>query len=121
MDQLLRIKRIVTTFFLIALLFIVLGTGNLVYGTFKLNQYVQILNNIQAENINRRGLKKFSVFKYEEPLNFKQKDLEKIQSRISFYELVKLGGKSFLGVAGVFLLLCLLYLKQPGKTEAENL
>jgi hypothetical protein len=106
-----------------ALLFLALGFGNLLYGKFKLESYyelfrtemasesTQIVDEDEMETISDEE-KRFRDF-----LNLGEQDLKrqqaedrrrKIAARLEFYELVVMGGKSFLAFAGALFLVFLL-------------
>ena len=115
MDSSLKSKRTVTTLLMLAMLFIILGIGNILYGSIKYTQYVQLLENMRSVSNESDQMPSFPLLPAEPPQELSEHELRHVYSRLSFYELVTLGGKSFLGIAGVFLLLCLLTLKQPQK------
>ncbi len=101
----------------LAILLLTLGIGNLAFGKHKKAEYIQILSEAKAGvTIPELGETPFSKPTYDRyvDLDRQQKHLERVQSRVNFYEFVMLGGKALLGLAGIFLLA---WLATPKRTE----
>ena len=110
------ISRTVRTQLGFALLFILLGAGNIIFGSVKAHEYRDILS--KAVHTNARE-------DIESPENSKERPndersstyLSQIKGRIEFYVFVMAGGKWILGVSGFFLLLALVGMKEQGDID----
>jgi hypothetical protein len=108
-------------FLLSAILFLVLGLGNLVFGSVKYHQYRKVLKSIDSLGDDSAALPSFQIQKkFAGGLqDTTRQTSRKIIARISFYRLVQHGGKVFLLVSGI-LLLCAFVAnaKRSGETQS---
>ena len=101
-----------------------LGIGNLAFGNYKHNQYVQILTSTldsqTTENFNSAYTSSSSPPFLDTEVNFSQQYhyIARLRSRLHFYQLVIIGGKCFLALSGLFLLCSLVTLRNVRSTAA---
>ena len=109
----------------IALILIILGTGNLLIGHNRSKTYKNLLQKIQSEH-------ETSLLRDEvsgEPIigSSKQEDdrylihRNRLQARLEFYRLVELGGKCFLALSGLCMLAYLVFSREPELTISNAL
>lgn len=110
----------------LAVLFLLLGFGNLIYGKYKLESYLDLfrteisaetpqpLDETEADDVQEES-EKFRAFLQLGENDLAQQRAEdrrrKIAVRLEFYELVVIGGKAFLAFSGILFLVFLLIAK----------
>ena len=86
---------------------VLLGVGNIIYGQFKTAQYIEVLeksNNISANSSEPADLSTLNLSeKYRSQSSYSEQ-IEKVRTRIDFYELAVTGGKFMLVIGGISLL-----------------
>jgi len=118
-----KLERRIKTLFISGGLLIVLGLGNLIYGTYKLRQYSAVLQEAMKETARPDPLAQLPHFQgisnraHEWALVSSPEHIRKFESRVSFYRLVQLGGKMFLMISGVLLLICLIAIRPTRSAE----
>jgi hypothetical protein len=119
------VPRSVQTQFGLALLFVLLGTGNIIFGSWKTKEYQELLSKAQmtlASPKDESAPTHVTAEALPEPLAEKwipQGAYEsQIKARFDFYQFVTLGGRWILAVAGFFLLLALVGLRETPPPSA---
>jgi len=99
-----RLKRL---FLGISIVLLTLGVGNIAFGTYKMKEHLFIL----SEALRERTIPKVEQAPFSIPILDRYVNLDKqaqhisrVQSRVSFYEFVILGGKGILAIGAIFLL-----------------
>jgi len=89
-----------------ALIFFILGVGNLLFGLVKGNEYRSLIQQAQDElKLSEQPViplvdSSLNIYSHVQHVN-------RLKSRLDYYDFVTLGGKVFLALSGIFLLLCL--------------
>lgn len=101
--------------FIFALGFLLLGTGNIIFGYYKSAPYQEILSGAARELASPE--KSAEVPMLSTPINRDEQAqyIQRLKAHFDFYQFTILGGKCFLAIGGVFLLLSLTSL-----TESER-
>ena len=116
-----------------ALLFILLGFGNIIYGNSKSAYYFQLLQQDQTPSVlspnpdqdgnsldnNKASANVQSLMFPEVSTDEHARHLKRVTSRLEYYQIAILGGKVFLAFAGVFLLSVLITLRMEERTEGH--
>ena len=104
MRQGLKKDRTLRSLFGAAILFSVLGLGNIIFGNSKLDHYSALLSNATTE-LATSEVQSGSGLSLT-ALNVDRQTLfvKRLRTRVGFYSLVVLGGQCFIAVAGVCLL-----------------
>ena len=119
----------------LALLFILLGTGNLIFGSYKSEDYRELLSKAEENLASGQMQEPSSEFKGAsegeliESTDTPPPDgdltrprpeyIPQLKARYDFYEFVVIGGKWILALAGFFLLLALVSLRENGINEQK--
>lgn len=111
----------------IAIMFLLMGFGNMIYANLKYNEYSALLQKARSElrTHSRERVRDLPVYVPAMNLDEQSKYINKLKARINFYEFVVMGGKCFITLAGVLLLGCLPRLgnreepQTPASTEGE--
>lgn len=103
--------RTLVTLSAIAILFILLGAGNVIFGRSKHAHYANLLSTATSELATSELQSKAGLS--QTALNVDQQTVfvNRLKARVSFYSFVVLGGQCFLAVAGVCLLAILVRIK----------
>jgi hypothetical protein len=101
-------QRILRTLLGLALMFIILGFANLFYGNHKYNVYAELLSKASSELTSTKTGRPGSLLPPSVNIDKQNQHINKLKARRNFYRLVTLGGKCFLALAGVLLLLGML-------------
>lgn len=134
-----RFRRQARLFLGIAVLFICLGLGNLIYGSYKTDHYETLLREattnpevaegvLESRSKNDESMHTEEAASSSELISSKlgeltyspsasQAKLNKINARLNYYRMSVLGGKWFLALAGALLLMTLVSLKFVDQQE----
>jgi hypothetical protein len=86
----------------IALAFVILGAGNMIFAQVKMNEYREILTAEHRPQLPRR-LAQIPILDRTINLDKDQEHIAKIHARIDFYLFVRTGGKFILALGGLTL------------------
>lgn len=108
-------KRLLATVLGGALLFFILGVGNLLIGMYKAHEYSTLLHQAKFEIVHER---RPVIPLVDGSLNIdsQTKHIKRLQHRLDYYNLVSHGGTLFLAVAGL-LLLCCVFIKSNNEEK----
>ena len=95
----------------LAILSLVLGIGNILFSELKMREYSRILDEVNREDSKPTGLA--SVLEVNRTAQDSY-DL-KVRSRIEFYQIALSGGKVFLAISGMLLLVVLITARVPAR------
>lgn len=98
-----------------ALILFVLGLGNIYFGTFRAAEYRELLKqNQKTINSHPRAILPLVDSPFDR--DTETEHINRLTSRINYYDLVALGGRIFLALSGVLLLFFLI-----GRKTGDNL
>ncbi len=107
-SQVTRERKRTALYLMTAGIFLMLGLGNIIYGTFKAAEHSELLQiSLRSSDI-RSNRPKVPFFSSDINIDKEAEHQRRIISRIDYYNFVVLGGKCFLAIAGIFLLLFLI-------------
>jgi hypothetical protein len=111
----------------IAVMFIIMGFGNVIFANLRYNEYSSLLEKARSElrDHSHERVRDLPVFVPAMNLDEQSKYINKLKARLNFYEFVIMGGKYILSLAGILLLGCLPRLGQslessPSKVEPPD-
>ena len=103
----------------IAIVLIIIGSGNLFFGQHKYQEYRSLLSKAQAELASPQQQISLPILGPALNMDKQVQHISRLNSRIDFYNLVRIGGKGILALAGAVLLLCLVNAQQLKKSDSE--
>ncbi len=104
---------------LIGISLLLLGTANIIYGQFKIEQYIEVLDNStvvpksQVEDVTLPLPQKYPS------LDTYRDQLSRVKTRIEFYDLTVAGGKVLLVLGGICLVVVILFLGRFSEEEGS--
>lgn len=96
----------------VAILFLLLGTGNLLYGKHKHQEYDALLSRAVSELTSPKETLPRVPFSPTVNIDQQSHHINRLRSRTEYYEVVVSGGRIFLGLSAAILLWILLVLYQ---------
>lgn len=103
----------------LALCFVLLGSGNILFGTLKRQDYVTALEEAQLE-LNTSPLRaEVPLLNPTVNIDLQTEYMNRLSARINFYEFVVIGGRCLLAIGGLFILLMAI-LHQFNQVNPEN-
>lgn len=102
----------------LSLVFILLGAGNLAYGHYKQNAYMRALSKAKREMASPERNRTLPLLNSNINIDKQEHYIQMLRAHISFYEVVSLGGKCFLALAGILLAASLVSLNRPSSESA---
>ncbi len=109
--QLNLMTRTSKVYFGLAMLSLILGVGNILFSELKMREYSRILDEVNREDSGPRG--PAAVLEVNRTAQDSY-DL-KVRSRIEFYQIALSGGRVFLAISGILLLVVLISARSENK------
>ena len=101
-------KRTTKRLMIIALYCLVLGAGNIIFGSIKADEYRAALLQAQAEFIQQEPAQTaLPMLNPTVNMDIQDRYISRLNARLGFYQIVILGGRCILALGGIFLLLFL--------------
>lgn len=121
-----KLSRAIKTQLGAALILVVLGAGNLIFGEHKVYYYEELVKEAEKEltlsqNIESTRRKRPSALLFPKTnIDSQTRHLSKLRARLQYYELTQRGGAVFLAAAGILLLFSLVSLRSEKRQDELN-
>lgn len=107
-----RQKRKLNSLLGIAIIFIILGLGNILFGQSRVAIYSGFLYNAEQRALESNPPENPAPERLQD--DNQNRHIQRLKARLDFYKVVVIGGKSFLAFAGFMLLTYLVMLRDSG-------
>lgn len=120
MRQGLKKDRTLRTLFSGAIIFIVLGLGNIIFGNSKLDHYTALLSAATSELATSEVQSGSGATLRALNVDRQTLFVKRLKTRVGFYSLVVLGGQCFIAIAGICLLGVLVRVRYSESEQQES-